>query len=50
MLVAVFLDHMRELGSLGRIGGWALELHAMFFVSGVVVALPGPGRFSVNGR
>lgn len=50
MLVAVFLAHMGELGSLDRSGGWALELQAMFFVSGVVVALTGPGRFSVNGR
>lgn len=50
MLVAVYLAHMGELGDLGRSGGWALELQAMFFVAAVVVALAGPGRFSVNGR
>lgn len=50
MLVAIFLAHMGEIGSLNRTGGWALELQAMFLVAGVVVALIGPGRFSVNGR
>lgn len=50
MLVAIFLAHMGEIGSLNRTGGWALELQAMFLVAGVVVALTGPGRFSVNGR
>lgn len=50
MLVAVYLAHMGQLGSLGRGGGWALELQAMFFVAALVVALAGPGRFSVNGR
>lgn len=50
MLFAVFLAHMGELGRLGSSGGWALELQAMFFVAAVVVALIGPGRFSVNGR
>lgn len=50
MLVAVYLAHMGQLGSFNRGGGWALELQAMFFVAAVVVALTGPGRFSVNGR
>ncbi len=50
MLVAIFLAHMGEIGSLNRTGGWALELQAMFLVAGLVVALTGPGRFSVNGR
>ena len=50
MLVAIALAHMGELGSLGRTGGWALELQAMFLVSALALALLGPGRFSVNGR
>lgn len=50
MLFALWLAHMGELGRLTSQGGWALELQAMFLVSAVVVALLGPGRFSVNGR
>ena len=50
MLVAIALVHMGELGSLNRQGGWALELQGMFLASAIVLALVGPGRFSVNQR
>ena len=50
MLVAIVLAHMGQLASLNGQGGWALELQGMFLGTALVVALIGPGRFSVNGR
>lgn len=50
MLVAVFLVHQGQLAQLNQQGGWALELQGMFFITAVVIALIGPGRFSANGR
>ena len=50
MLVAIVLAHMGQLTSLNGQGGWALELQGMFLGTALVVALIGPGRFSVNGR
>jgi hypothetical protein len=38
MLVAVALAHPAQLLSLGRSGGYALELQAFFFLSAVAVA------------
>ncbi|MGY0797934.1 DoxX family protein [Lysobacter sp. A286] len=49
MIVAVVLAHAGQLGSMSG-GGWALELQGMYFVTGLAIALLGPGRFSVNGR
>ena len=49
MIVAVALVHMGELGSLGRTGGWALELQGFFFFTAVAVALLGAGRISLGG-
>ncbi|WP_189452204.1 DoxX family protein [Cognatilysobacter bugurensis] len=50
MLVAVYLVHLGDLGRFTGQGGWALELQAMFFASAVVIALVGPGGYSVNQR
>ena len=50
MLVAIVLVHAGELAGFNRQGGWALELQGMFLVSAIVIALVGPGRFSVNQR
>ena len=50
MLVAIVLVHVGELASLNGQGGWALELQGMFLGTALVIALIGPGRFSVNGR
>ena len=50
MLFAIFLVHLGQLNSLNDQGGWALELQAMFLVSGVALALLGPGSFSANGK
>jgi len=50
MLFAIYLVHMGQLASLNAQGGWALELQAMFLVSGIAIALLGPGSYSANGR
>lgn len=53
MLVAIGLVHMGELFTLGKTGGWALELQGMFLFGAIAVALLGAGRYSlggVNGR
>jgi putative oxidoreductase len=50
MLVAIGLVHSAELLQLGKQGGWALELQGFFLLTGVAVALMGPGRWSVNRR
>lgn len=49
MLFAVGLVHMHQLGSLGKSGGWELELQGMFFGTAVAIMLLGAGRFSVGG-
>ena len=49
MIVAVVLVHVPELATLGKTGGWALELQGMFFASAIALALLGAGRYSVGG-
>jgi putative oxidoreductase len=50
MVVAVLLVHTGELFALGKQGGYALELQAMFLLTAVALALTGAGRYSVGGR
>jgi len=50
MLFAIGLAHLGELGQFNQAGGWALELQGMFIGTAIVIALIGPGRFSVNGK
>jgi len=50
MLFAIGLAHLGELGSLGRSGGWAIELQAFFLLTAVAVVLLGPGRYAINRR
>ena len=49
MIFAVGLAHLDQLGSLGKTGGWALELQGMYFFSALALSLIGAGRFSVGG-
>jgi len=49
MVVAVWLSHAADLFHLGRSGGYALELQALYFLGAVAIALLGPGRFSIAG-
>lgn len=48
MLVAVFLAHAGQVLTLGKSGGWAIELQAFFFVTALVVALMTPPASSVK--
>lgn len=50
MIFAIALAHPSQLFAIGRSGGWALELQGFYLLSGLVVALIGPGRFCVNKR
>jgi len=50
MLVAIWLVHMPQLGSLNGQGGWALELQGMFLFSAVAIAFLGGGRLGIGGR
>lgn len=50
MVVAILLVHMRELFTLSKSGGWALELQGMFLFGAIAVALLGAGRMSVGGE
>jgi putative oxidoreductase len=49
MLVAIWLVHLKDIGSLGKSGGWALELQGMFLFAALALAVLGAGRFSVAG-
>jgi putative oxidoreductase len=50
MLFAFTLSHSKQLFDLGRTGGWALELQGFFLLTGLVILLIGPGKFSINRR
>lgn len=49
MVVAIWLVHTKELFTLGKSGGWSLELQGMFLFAAIAVALLGAGRISVGG-
>jgi putative oxidoreductase len=48
MVVAIALAHSSQLLSIGKSGGWELELQGFFLLTAVVVALIGPGKFGIN--
>jgi len=48
MLFAIILVHGNELLSLGRSGGWALELQGFFLTSALAIVFLGSGRFAVQ--
>ncbi len=50
MIFAVALAHSHQVFDLSRTGGWALELQGFFLLTGLVITLIGPGRFSINKR
>lgn len=49
MVVAIWLVHTKELFTLTKTGGWALELQGMFLMTAIAIALLGAGRYSVGG-
>jgi putative oxidoreductase len=48
MIVAVSLSHRADLFHLGRGGGYALELQALYFLGAIAIALFGSGRYAVS--
>ncbi|GHB10681.1 DoxX family protein [Modicisalibacter luteus] len=48
MVVAIFLAHSGELFTLGRSGGWALELQGMFLFGALALVFLGSGRLAVR--
>lgn len=48
MIVAVWLAHRGDLLHLGKNGGYALELPALYFVGAVAIVFMGAGRFAVR--
>lgn len=50
MIVAVLLVHTSQFFTINDTGGWTLELQAMYFAAGLVLALTGAGRYSIGGR
>jgi putative oxidoreductase len=50
MLFAIGLVHAAEIFALGQSGGWALELQGLYLFGAIVIALIGPGGFSIDAR
>ena len=50
LVVAVLLARMPAFFTLGRSGGWAIELEAFFGLGALAIALLGPGRLKVMSR
>jgi putative oxidoreductase len=47
---AIGLVHMNGLFTLGKSGGWSLELEGIYLLGGIAVALLGAGAYSLGGR
>lgn len=47
MVIAVYLVHPDEVFALGKHGEYALELHVLYIVGALAIALVGSGRFRV---
>ena len=50
MVFAVMLVHRAELFMLGKQGGYALELQAMFMFTALALMLMNPGRIAITRR
>lgn len=48
MLVAIILAHGDELFSVGKSGGWSIELPALFLMGGIVLFYTGAGKYAVS--
>ena len=50
MVFAVMLVHRPELWTIGKEGGWALELQGMFLFTALALVLMSPGRYAMTRR
>lgn len=48
MAVAILLAHSGDLFSLGKHGGWAVELPMFYLLASLVIVLIGGGRIRIN--
>ena len=48
MLFAIALAHMGEIATLGKTGGWALELQGMFLFTALALTFLNPGRYAIT--
>jgi putative oxidoreductase len=48
MVMAVLLARAGDIGSLGKSGGWAIELEAMFVMGAVAIYCLGSGRYALS--
>jgi putative oxidoreductase len=50
MLFAIVLVHVPELFTLGKQGGWALELQGMYLFTAFALIFMNPGRYAITRR
>ena len=50
MIFAFVLVHRPDLFTIGKQGGWALELQGMYLFTALALVFLGPGRYSVSRR
>jgi len=50
MIFAIVLVHLPELFTLGKQGGWALELQGMFMFTAFALMFMSPGRYALTRR
>lgn len=50
MVFAIVLVHRPELLTLGKEGGWALELQGMFLFTALALVFMNPGRYAMTRR
>ncbi|MBL4762004.1 MAG: DoxX family protein [Gammaproteobacteria bacterium] len=48
MTVALLLMHSGDVFSVGKHGGWAIELQALYLLSGLVIVFLGSGKIAVK--
>ena len=50
MIFAVVLVHLGDVMTLGKEGGWALELQGMFLFTALALLFMSPGRYAISKR
>jgi putative oxidoreductase len=48
MVVAIGMFHVSQIFTMGRMGGWTLELQGFYLLGGLAVYFLGSGRFAVK--
>ena len=48
MLIAICIAHSADVFTVGKSGGWAIELPAMYLLAGVILMFTGAGKYAVS--